>query len=187
MCRPNYHSSAPFLAPLEKSRIHFTVGANRASLLLLLPPPSPRLLQEFTLSFDSRVEFLTTERILSSPSIYPTIGRRYFQEEINFSFPHRCISISIPTPFLILTLSVPSLSIFHRPSLFSSKPPSPPLLSSFTIASQLHNSKKQRGFKQRLFQVLICQGWHGARGEEKKKKKKRKDNLEGDIIDETTT
>lgn len=139
MCRPNYHSSAPFLAPLEKSRIHFTVGANRASLLLLLPPPSPRLLQEFTLSFDSRVEFLTTERILSSPSIYPTIGRRYFQEEINFSFPHRCISISIPTPFLILTLSVPSLSIFLRPSLFSFKPhppPPPPLFlhNRFTIA-----------------------------------------------------
>lgn len=174
MCRPNYHSSAPFLAPLEKSRIHFTVGANRASLLLLLPPPSPRLLQEFTLSFDSRVEFLTTERILSSPSIYPTIGRRYFQEEINFSFPHRCISISIPTPFLILTLSVPSLSIFHRPSLFSSKPPSPP--PSSLPSQSLHNCTIPRSNVDlsndysRFNLSRLARG--EGRGEEKKKEKK---------------
>lgn len=94
----------PFFASRKISDPFRIVGAQGQP-----PPCILRLLQEFTLSLDSRVEFLTTERILVSPStnnwspVFPG-GDQLF-------VPHRCISISIPLrPFLILP-SVSSLSI----------------------------------------------------------------------------
>lgn len=174
----------PFFASRKISDPFRIVGAQGQP-----PPCILRLLQEFTLSLDSRVEFLTTERILVSPStnnwspVFPG-GDQLF-------VPHRCISISIPLrPFLILP-SVSSLSIssssFSDPfpislSLFSltllysrPPPPSPSSFHPFTIPLPRSNVDLSNDYSKFNLSRLA----RGKREEEKKKKRKEKKSLEG--------
>lgn len=174
----------PFFASRKISDPFRIVGAQGQP-----PPCILRLLQEFTLSLDSRVEFLTTERILVSPStnnwspVFPG-GDQLF-------VPHRCISISIPLrPFLILP-SVSSLSIssssFSDPfpislSLFSltllysrPPPPSPSSFHPFTIPLPRSNVDLSNDYSKFNLSRLA----RGKGEEEKKKKRKEKKGLEG--------
>lgn len=173
----------PFFASRKISDPFRIVGAQGQP-----PPCILRLLQEFTLSLDSRVEFLTTERILVSPStnnwspVFPG-GDQLF-------VPHRCISISIPLrPFLILP-SVSSLSIssssFSDPtnlslsflstvSLFSPPPPSPSSFHPFTIPLPRSNVDLSNDY----FKFNLSRLARGKGEEEKKKKRKEKKGLEG--------
>lgn len=129
------------------------------------------------MSLDSRVEFLTTERILVSlhQQLVAGISRR----RSTFRSPPMHFNLD-PTPtfsystlgflfihFFILFLR--SLSLLF--SLFS--PPSslpPPFLPSLYNST----SKKQRGFKQWIIPSLICRGWQGRGGEGGKKRKEKK-------------
>lgn len=129
------------------------------------------------MSLDSRVEFLTTERILVSlhQQLVAGISRR----RSTFRSPPMHFNLD-PTPtfsystlgflfihFFILFLR--SLSLLF--SLFS--PPSslpPPFLPSLYNST----SKKQRGFKQWIIPSLICRGWQGRGGEEGKKRKEKR-------------
>lgn len=174
----------PFFASRKISDPFRIVGAQGQP-----PPCILRLLQEFTLSLDSRVEFLTTERILVSPStnnwspVFPG-GDQLF-------VPHRCISISIPLrPFLILP-SVSSLSIssssFSDPfpislSLFSltllysrPPPPSPSSFHPFIIPLPRSNVDLSNDYSKFNLSRLA----RGKGEEEKKKKRKEKKGLEG--------
>lgn len=129
------------------------------------------------MSLDSRVEFLTTERILVSlhQQLVAGISRR----RSTFRSPPMHFNLD-PTPtfsystlgflfihFFILFLR--SLSLLF--SLFS--PPSslpPPFLPSLYNST----SKKQRGFKQWIISSLICRGWQGRGGEGGKKRKEKR-------------
>lgn len=128
------------------------------------------------MSLDSRVEFLTTERILVSlhQQLVAGISRR----RSTFRSPPMHFNLD-PTPtfsystlgflfihFFILFLR--SLSLLF--SLFS--PPSslpPPFLPSLYNST----SKKQRGFKQWIIPSLICRGWQGRGGEGGGKKERK--------------
>lgn len=176
----------PFFASRKISDPFRIVGAQGQP-----PPCILRLLQEFTLSLDSRVEFLTTERILVSPStnnwspVFPG-GDQLF-------VPHRCISISIPLrPFLILpsvsSLSISSssfsdpfpislsLSLFFLPLLYSRPPPpSPSSFHPFTIPLPRSNVDLSNDY----FKFNLSRLARGKGEEEKKKKRKEKKGLEG--------
>lgn len=115
MCRPNYERSAPFLA-LEKSRIRFTAEHqgthHRASSVL----------QEFTLSLDSRVEFLTTERISSLyEQLVAGISRRgstFRSPPLHFNTDLSTFSYS-SVGFLLIQRLIRRASFFHRSFLRS--------------------------------------------------------------------
>lgn len=129
------------------------------------------------MSLDSRVEFLTTERILVSlhQQLVAGISRR----RSTFRSPPMHFNLD-PTPtfsystlgflfihFFILFLR--SLSLLF--SLFSPPSSLPP---SFLPSLYNSTSKKQRGFKQWIIPSLICRGWQGRGGEGGKKRKEKR-------------
>lgn len=96
MCRSNYESSGPFLGP-QKSSDPFNCAASGAL-------HASSVLQEFTLSLDSRVEFLTTEGISSLyGQLVPGISKRgstFRSPPMRFNSPLLLLRPLVRFPFI---------------------------------------------------------------------------------------
>lgn len=162
----------PFFAS-RKISDPFRIVGHRANLRASLPA-----LQEFTLSLDSRVEFLTTERILVSlhQQLVAGISRRrstfrsppmHFNLDPTPTFSYSTLGFLFIHFFVLFSPTNLSLSLLSIASLFS--PPSPSLSSFhlFTIPLPRSNVDLSNDYSRFNLSKL-------ARGREKEKKKKGK-------------